>query len=327
MAARAVELAEANGLLLAGERAHRHLGTRLFSSGDHSGARDHIQRGAELARQAGLTSSQIYILALLVRVYLNWGKFEEAGKTLSQLKLLLKDLSEPTKAASAVLIIELMYLGLRGQWMACAQQARALRASTRERGAERDQADAAYWLGWSILESRRLGTGPYAGEWQEAEAALAEATEIYDRSLSPMWGVITRALWGSLCIIQGRLADAHHLLAEANEKARVEPVLTWAEGRRQQLPAQVAAAEGHWTEAMDSFEAAGRSFASHGEPWASARVLVDRAEVHVSRGEPGDRQRAAELLREAQEAFQDMGVPRYAAIAQERLRELEISQA
>jgi hypothetical protein len=29
------------------------------------------------------------------------------------------------------------------------------------------------------------------------------------------------------------------------------------------------------------------------------------------------------MLREAQEAFQDMGVPRYAAIAQERLQDLE----
>jgi hypothetical protein len=51
-------------------------------------------------------------------------------------------------------------------------------------------------------------------------------------------------------------------------------------------------------------------------------VRFDWAKVHASRGEAGDRQRAAELLREAQAAFQDMGVPRYAAVARERLQEL-----
>lgn len=88
------------------------------------------------------------------------------------------------------------------------------------------------------------------------------------------------------------------------------------------LGADLAAAAGHWAEAMEHFEAADKSLARGGNPWRCARLRLDWAEAHTTRGEPGDRQRAAELLRQAQEAFQDMGVPRYAAVAQERLRKL-----
>ena len=42
--------------------------------------------------------------------------------------------------------------------------------------------------------------------------------------------------------------------------------------------------------------------------------------------EPGDRERAAELLREAQAAFEEMGAPRYAAVARERLQELRAAE-
>ncbi len=77
---------------------------------------------------------------------------------------------------------------------------------------------------------------------------------------------------------------------------------------------------------MDGFEAACRTLSDCGARWYCARVRLDWAEAYVTRDEPGDRQRATEQLREAQAAFQDMGVPRYAAIAQERLQELDCAQ-
>ena len=320
LAARAVELAEANDLLLAGVSAHRSLAHRLD---DYSAQREHYQRGAELARQAGLTASQIGLLALLVPFGLESGEFREAEQALSQARLLLKDLNEPTRAAALVCDAEIHYLGYNGQWAACAQKARVQRASTRERGHERGQASAAGWLGYAILESQMLGSSVRADEWQEAEEALAEASEILDRSLSPTLGVWTRIQAGSLCVLQGRLGDAQCLLAEAREKARLQPMTPRIEGNLQWLAAHLATAAGHWAEAMEHFEAAVESLARLGEPWWCARLLLDRAQAHVSRGQPGDRQRAAELLREAQDAFQDMGVVRYAAIAQDRLQSMQ----
>jgi hypothetical protein len=54
------------------------------------------------------------------------------------------------------------------------------------------------------------------------------------------------------------------------------------------------------------------------------RFRLDWAEAHAARGEPGDRERAVELIREAHAAFEEMGIPGYAAVAQQRLDELQV---
>ena len=70
--------------------------------------------------------------------------------------------------------------------------------------------------------------------------------------------------------------------------------------RSQWLTAQVAAVAGEWAEALHWFETACKVYHDSGRHWYCARVRLDWAQVHASRGKPGDRQRAAELLREAQ---------------------------
>ncbi len=298
--ARAVALAEENGLLVAGQRAHTYLAFRSrFQQDDPHAEQEHFRRGAELARQAGLVASESAILALLASALLQSGEFEKAAETLGRAHLLLKDLNEPTKAAAAIQLAEIRYLGHIGHWAACAQQARALRTSMRERGAERDRALAAAWLGWAILESLIWESSLHADDWVEAEAALAEATEVFDRSLSNAIAIVTRAVWGTLYLLQGRLADSRRLLAEANKKAEAVPVPAHIESDRLRFAAQVAAAAGDWAAAMDFFRASSEVLVRSGGRWWRARGLLDWAEAHATRGQPGDRQRAAELLREA----------------------------
>ncbi len=322
MTARAVELAEEHGLLLSGQRAHRYLANHLRGRGKRDQELEHFSRSADLARQAGHTAAQILTLCELVLSLVLLGDFGRAEKTISQMRTLLGDLSEPTRSTALVLLAELDYLGQRGEWVACAHQARDVRASLRERGAAREMARAAIWLGWAIVEPERLGIATDTCEWQEAEEAMAEATEIFGRSSLPWISIATRAQWGSLCILQGRLPDARRLLAEANAKASALHSLSWTGGHLQWLEAMVAAYAGNWAEAMDWYEAACMTLEDTGARWWRTRVLLDWAKAHVTRGNPGDRQRAAELLREAQEAFEEMSVPRYAAIAEERLLEL-----
>ncbi len=126
----------------------------------------------------GSPRREILALVNLAISLVQAGDFDGAEEALSQMRLLLGDLGEPTRAATLVLMAEINYLGHRGEWAACTQQARKVRASMRERGTERELARAAIWLGWGILEPHRLGIAVHTGEWQEAEDALAEATEI-----------------------------------------------------------------------------------------------------------------------------------------------------
>ena len=59
-----------------------------------------------------------------------------------------------------------------------------------------------------------------------------------------------------------------------------------------------------------------------GPRWYRAPTLREWAEAHLARGEPGDRERAIERLRESLALFETMNVPKYAASVRQRLQEL-----
>jgi tetratricopeptide (TPR) repeat protein len=319
--ARAVALAETNDLLQAGARAHNNLGVACASIlSDLKAEQSHYRRSAELWRQTGNTPGQVWALTNLGWSLMGFGDFQEVAFTLSHARSLLDEVPEANWAEASVISTEADYLGLCGKWLAAARIFRAQVASARERGDDWRLAQVRYGLGWAVLESLRLGLGDAAGEWQEAEEALAEAAELYGRQNDPR-GVGARLLLGILHVLQRRLDDGRRMLAEAREKVPGQTP-DWLEAEMQVLVAQIAAAEGRWTEALAALEASAATNARLGVRWCWARGLLDWAEVHVARGEPGDRARARELLRQSQAAFAEMGVPRYATVAAERLQAL-----
>jgi adenylate cyclase len=323
--ARAAELAESHGLLDAASRAHVNLATLAQRRhGDCRTAREHLRRAGELGGQAGDTAGQVLALAEQIWNSTLCGELEEAGGTLSEARALLRDLTEPSRAKEVVLEIEQWYLLYRGDWAECTWRARARQTSARQRGADLGLAFAGWALAYAVLESNLLGGDASAGTLQEAEAALAEAIEIFDRSLDIHGGITTRTALSWLRVTQGRLSEARQLLTEAKQKATQELALPEDEAILRWLEGQVACTEGRWAEALAAHEAAAELVARHGLRWDWARFRLDWAEAHAARGEPGDRERAVELLRESLAAFEEMGIPRYAAVAQQRLDELEV---
>jgi tetratricopeptide (TPR) repeat protein len=319
----AVELAEANGLLQAGARAHNNLGVACsWYRSDPTAPRQHYLRAEELNRQTGDTTGQIIALTNLVWAFMMSGDFQGAETTLSQARSLLDELAEAGFAEDFVLATEADYLACRGEWPAAARIHRAQVAAARDRNDEWCLAHVRYGLGWVVLEPLRMGLGDLAGEWQEAEEALAEAIELNDRRNHPR-GTLARLMLGSLHLRQRRLDDGRRMLAEAQEQGP-KPLTDWREAEVQVLEAFIARAEGRWAEALDAIEASAATHERLGDRWHWARTLLDWAEIHEARGEPGDRERARELLRQSQAAFDGMGVPVYAAVAGERLEALEV---
>jgi DNA-binding SARP family transcriptional activator len=324
-AIRAVELAEANGLMLIGLRAYRTLAFTTAAHGDLRSAREYCIRGAALARRAGFASGEIRMLTILAHTATRLGNFQEAGESLSRARQRQEDLGESARVATRLTLEEIWYFGHLGEWSVAAELARTLQDQLRSRAAERDLADAAMGLGWAVLESLRLGSAPHAGSWLEAETALSDATEIFDRSLSPQWSVITGAQLGRLCLSQKRVGEARRLLAQVRERERESP-RAWITGPRQWLEAHLAAAAGQWTEALERFETAAETYGDSDLPWWWARVLLDWADACGSTGRPDDSKRARALLRKAEQAFEEMGVKVYARVARIRLRGLEMRQ-
>jgi tetratricopeptide (TPR) repeat protein len=249
------------------------------------------------------------------------GEFEEAEATLSLVRQLLSQLTEPGRAAYNARFCEVWLLGRRGEWAEAARLARALQADTRGRSVT-FLGVAGYLLAWVVLESHVLGEGAPTSSWQEAEAAAAEAIEVLDHLPFYLYRVETRTVLGALHICQGRLEEARRALAEAQEKARAQPS-GWDQPSLLWLEARLATAERRWPESLAAFETLAGIHARLGWRWRWARGLLDWAEACVTRREPGDVEQAAALLRQSRAMFEELGISRLATLAGTRFRELE----
>jgi tetratricopeptide (TPR) repeat protein len=323
--ATAVRLAEGAGLLEVAASAHNRLGVyHAYTLADVRTARDHCRRSAELFRQVGRTADQAYVLVNVATNSQFLGEFEEAEAALSFVCQLLSQLAEAGRAAYNARFCEVWLLGHQGEWAEAARLARALQADTRERSPT-FLGVAGYLLAWIALESYVLGEGAPTSSWQEAEAAATEAIEVLDHLPFYPYRVETRTVLGALHICQGRLEEARRALAEAQERARAQPS-GWDQQSLLWLEARLATAERRWPEALAAFETLAGIHERLGWRWRRARALLDWAEAHLARGQAADIERARDLLQDARMAFEEMGIPRYAAVARDRLQALRPMQ-
>jgi tetratricopeptide (TPR) repeat protein len=173
-------------------------------------------------------------------------------------------------------------------------------------------------LGRGLLEAYTLDQAPAFCDWNEAERALAEAIEISQLMRETEGNLDGRSYLAMVYTDQGQFGQARDLLAEARAATKdwlfppVETALIWAEAR-------LAAAEERWAEALITFESLVESCAQYDMRWARARILIDWAAAHASRGGAADLSSARSLLQESHTMFQEMGISRYAELIQERL--------
>jgi tetratricopeptide (TPR) repeat protein len=155
------------------------------------------------------------------------------------------------------------------------------------------------------------------GQWEMAEQALMEMREIID----PAFGEETQCLLVAVLAQQGRIAEARRTLAEARERVSEFPTPR-DEERLALAEVHLMVAEARWPEALTTFALASRLQTKMEMRWHRAQTLREWAEAHLKRAEPGDMDRARELLREAQAEFEAMNVPKYAALVRERLAQI-----
>jgi tetratricopeptide (TPR) repeat protein len=307
---RAVELAESAGLLDQAARAHNNLGVQLD---DVQASREHFLRAAELARQRGEILGELcYACNAAIRSIV-LGDFVEVEKMLPSLRQLLDAAETPGVAALWFGSLEAWLFRCQGELMEAIVRLQALRTEARAAG-------DLQWLRELSLRLAEVYLWEEVGEEEEIEAILQEILGLGE------WSI--RILGRARCLLsaqrarQGEPGAARHLLAAAHEQAAgqadsfVESWLSWAE-------ANLAMAEGHWPEALAAFEATVDTLGRVNQRWYRARTLFDWAEAHLARDESGDRERAGELLREAEAEFKAMGISLYAERVKERLEGLD----
>jgi tetratricopeptide (TPR) repeat protein/predicted Ser/Thr protein kinase len=309
---RAIELAESAGLLDQAGRAHNNLGATLGLI-EPQAAREHFSRAAELGRQRGEIATELFSACNAASCSLALGDLAAVEGVLPSLRQLLDAAEEPGLMTDHLRTLELLLLRRQGELAEAVEGLQALRPVARAVGNLQALAGVNEELALAYIWEE-------VGEEEEIEAILQELLDLGERGMET--AIPARILLSVRRARQGKPEVARHLLAQAHEQAAEEggfevwePYLWWAR-------AHLTVAEGRWPEALAAFEATVDAMGCRNLRWLRARTLIDWAEAHLARGESGDRERAGELLREAEAEFEAMGAPLYVEQVKERLEKL-----
>jgi tetratricopeptide (TPR) repeat protein len=309
---RAIELAESAGLVDQAGRAHNNLGATLGLI-DPQAAREHFSRAAERARQRGHIVGELFSACNAATCSLDLGDLAAVEETLPSLRLLLDAAETPGMMTEHLHALELQLRRYQGELAEAIKGLQTFRCVARAAGNLQALATVNRELALACIWEE-------VGEEEELEAILQELLDLGEQGMET--AIPAQILLSVQRARQGEIGAARHLLDSAHEQAALlgqlvswEPYLAWAE-------AHLAMAGGRWPEALAAFEATVDALGRRKLRWYRARTLVDWAEAYLARGESRDRERAGELLREAEAEFEAMGIPIYADRVKGRLEKL-----
>jgi tetratricopeptide (TPR) repeat protein len=311
---RAIELAEAAGLLPQAARAEGNLGSAyLLRILDLGSARAHFLRAAELYRQTGSVVMELLARLDAAMVTLVQGMLVDAEQELLALRQLAAAVPDPGLAALSLSGLEVQLLRYQGQLTEAAAEWQVLRA----------EAAAAGDLWYLHFFAARLADVYFEmGNEREAEAAAGEAMRANEQlPLLDLDSTCDLIVWRAK---RGELETARSLLSRVRQQITASGEVTPFDANSLTFTEPfLAAAEGRWPEALAAFERATAECRRFGVRWWLGRMLCEWAEALLARGEPGDREPALSLLGQAAAEFEAIGAPYYAEQAKRRMAGLE----
>jgi serine phosphatase RsbU (regulator of sigma subunit) len=317
--AKAVELSEFNGLLQIAVRAHHNLGVMISGlQGDQGAARRNYLRAAEIARQRGVVSEEIYSLLNAVEVSLGLGNFSEVEEMLFKLDQLLNDIPDPAPYRVAVDSIKARLFWGHGDWDQALQLLSQCQVEARQRGDLQRLLNIDNDLASAMFELHQRGE---LDGLEEVEAVLTEVIEISERGFGGRTWPYSRM--SILKARQGKFRESHQWLVGAKEVAQNQPSF-WNDLALKTAEAELATAEKRWLEALVAAEEVASLNARIDNRWSLARTLQDWAEIHLLRAEPSDLPRAIALFREAKVLFDEMGAFGHSALVDDKLQALRV---
>ena len=303
----AIRLAESSGGLSAAECAHNYLGQLLIDTGELRESIDHFLHSAEICRKIGSPSRELFNLSLAMASTCLLGEFAPARAMRERLELLLQ-MTGSTGPPGHVATLSLSILSFfQGEWEEAINLLSEMRARARAQGDLNylNIADGA--LGEVFLEM---------GELEQAVPVLTEAIAAGDR----VYGrdIASRGILVTALVQQARIDEAARVIAEVRHQAREELSLQ-DRVHLDYAEVQLAIAERRWHEAWSAVEHSLGYLDEVGLRWYKAKMLRAWAEAYLRRDQPGDRERARQILEEALAICREMDVPKYASLVQSQL--------
>lgn len=316
---KAIELAEANGLLQVAMRAHINMGTMTRAwRADNDAALEHFRKSAELGRLRGVASEELLGITSYISCLFTPGKLDEIEAELPHLEELVQLTSNPESMWVTVKFLHGVLLWSRGDWDGSIRLHQECLTEFREQQNIESLVNMLDELSWSYLELHRWGK---FDDLQLVETLLDEALQL----AKP--GVLSDQVWIYPRMVllrarQGKLEEAQSWL-EKIFKLIEERKSAWDARFIAECELEIAIAKQDWSVALSEVEKLAGWEKGKGFRAAAARSMVFWADIHLHRGEPEDLQAAQSLLRDALSELHSMGIGHYTEIAQERLKTIQ----
>ncbi len=308
---RAAELAEAVGRLDTAARIYHNVGFRLgLEHGELRLGQRHIQHALTLLRQIGDEAGQFYTFDVAILLAFLLGDFDEVATISKKMTALLPSAGNRALGVTTLSGWEAWRLRCHGELGVARAAFQTALIGFRQHQAFDTLANMSCTFAEMLLELNDLAL---------AENVLQEVLELVERGF--MEPVEPHSLLVAVYARQGRMEAAHQALAKAQQEVGASPGV-FSALLLAQAEARLAVAERQWSTAFTAFETARAHAAQHGIRWQHAQTLHEWAEAHLARNEPGDVDRARELLHESLALFEEMNVPKYAALVGDRIQSL-----
>ena len=155
---KAVELAEANGLLQVAMRAHINLGTMTRGwLADNETALQHFKRATELGKLRGVASEELLGLSTYISCLFAPGRLKEIDAELPRLESLVEQMGNPESMQVLVKFIKAVLITHRGDWDAGIAMNWECLQEYREQKNKESVINLLDELSWAILEKNRWG--------------------------------------------------------------------------------------------------------------------------------------------------------------------------
>jgi serine phosphatase RsbU (regulator of sigma subunit) len=314
---KSVSLAEEAGYLGIALRAYHNLAAVTGAQeGGREASRKYFKLAAQMGRKRGVATEEHFSLLGAVGFARAAGDLDEAEEYLQRMDELETLMADPGPAAFINKSYRSALLFMQGQWEAGFNLIRECYHEARQQGDLSSMAEVGSDLVSALLELDLYGQ---LDDWSEVENLISERIEIAEDGIGEaMWPYLQLTILRSR---QLRIPEARAALETANRSVSGKASI-WRDSYIGHADAELASAEGRYSDAVSILEGIVANYARLGARWSWARTLHDLAEVYMKSGSPADYERARALLREAQTLYTEMGARRHAAWMETRLKDL-----
>jgi predicted ATPase/predicted Ser/Thr protein kinase len=310
---RAIEISEANNLVLPAIRAHNNL-NRLYSLslGDIPQAVAHLESAIKLCQQVGDLENLLFVRSNLTYNLVHQGKLDEAAEDFISLKKLSGSVPGSGFGSKNLNNLEYFLLTYRGH-LGKAIELIEEQIEEYQRSGDLQHLDSSYFtFSLIFLITGDLNRGKHSAEQLIDLANQGIASQSISHSL--LSRVYSRM--GEVQKAQAQLEIAKRKGIRTQTRYVDQVHKLWAK-------AYLSTAKSDWNAAREEYKQLINLTGEKDFCWLSRQTSVDWAEALLKRGEPEDVEQAREILQDSLQDFQDMSADGFVSRIETRLNEIE----